>query len=175
MGTHQAEPWAPEKLGKFDVYVLRDSGYGQEWNYLGRKVSRSLESVILPQGKLETIVNDFQSFTAQGRKDWYTLHGLSYRRSWLFYGPPDTGKTSTIRCLSGVLGLKAYFLSLGSDKFGNAELQNAIQNVSTPSMLVIEDVDALFNEERKSTNTSPLTFSGLLNAWTAWSLLRAVC
>lgn len=85
------------------------------------------------------------------------------RRSWLFHGPPGTGKTSTIRCLSGVLVLNTYFLSLGTEKFGSTELQAAIQAICMPAMLVIEDVDALFNEERKSANTPPLTFSGLLD------------
>ncbi len=60
--------------------------------------------------------------------------------------------------------LCACFLSLGDRNIGNRELQEALRGIPKPSMLVIEDVDALFNEARKSDNPSSLTFSGLLNA-----------
>ena len=60
--------------------------------------------------------------------------------------------------------MNTYFLSLGDDNLGNSQLRNALINLQKPAMLVIEDIDALFNEERKTTNSSPLTFSGLLNA-----------
>lgn len=75
-----------------------------------------------------------------------------------------TGKTSTIRALAGTLELNACFLTLGDHEVGNRELQIALRNIPRPAMLVIEDVDALFNDARKSENPSPLTFSGLLNA-----------
>ncbi len=43
-------------------------------------------------------------------------------------------------------------------------MQDALRNIPKPSMLVIEDIDSLFNEKRKAENPSMLTFSGLLNS-----------
>lgn len=46
----------------------------------------------------------------------------------------------------------------------NSMMQKAMARIPLPALLVIEDVDALFNEDRKTKNPkAPLTFSGLLN------------
>jgi len=56
-------------------------------------------------------------------------------------------------------------MELGDDEVGNMHLTTALRNMPQPAMLVIEDVDAIFNEDRVTMNmSSPLTFSGLLNA-----------
>ncbi len=150
--------------GKYYLYVLRFCGDTPEWVSQGEKLSRSLDSVILPEMMLQRIVEDVREFSNQDTRDWYAHHGLPYRRSFLFHGKPGTGKTSTIRALAGALSLSACFLSLGDSRIGNPELQSALADLPPNALLVIEDIDALFNEDRKSDNPSPLTFSGLLNA-----------
>lgn len=56
------------------------------------------------------------------------------------------------------------FLLLGDDEVSNQKIQKAMSKIPLPALLVIEDVDALFKEDRKTNNLrSPLTFSGLLN------------
>ncbi len=156
----------PVEDGKFDLYTLRfyPGCDTPEWHSRGAKMSRSLDTVILPDSMLERIVNDVTEFNNKGTREWYSRHGLPYRRSFLFHGKPGTGKTSTIRALAGALGLSACFLSLGDRRIGNPELQSVLGDLPRRSLLVIEDIDALFNENRKSDNPSPLTFSGLLNA-----------
>ena len=161
----QREEYVSEE-GTFDLYTLKfyPGCDTPEWESRGPKLSRSLDSVILPDSMLQRIVSDIREFDNQSTRDWYARHGLPYRRSYLFHGKPGTGKTSTVRALAGALSLSACFLSLGDRRIGNPELQSVLSDLPSSSILVIEDIDALFNENRKSDNPSPLTFSGLLNA-----------
>lgn len=150
--------------GKYPLYTLAIEFDSVHWNDQGLKESRSLSSIILPQGMLDSIVEDFREFNADDTQAWYISHGLPHRRCYLFYGPPGVGKTSTIRALAGALKMSACFLSLGDCRIGNKEMQDALRTIPERAMLIIEDVDALFNEDRETENDSPLTFSGLLNA-----------
>lgn len=128
------------------------------------KKSRAMDYLFLKEGVKLQIVSDFQKFHLPSTVEWYTTHGLFYRRNYLFYGPPGTGKTSMIRCLPRELRLSAYFLIL-TDQLETQGLVAALRQIPPNSMIVLEDVDALFNEERKSkSDQSPLTFSGLLNS-----------
>lgn len=151
-------------LGKYNLFTLvvrcnRDP----EWEHRGEKNSRSMDSVILPDEMLNGIVSDFHNFSAKGTRSWYEHHGLPYRRTYLFYGPPGVGKTSTIRGLAGILNYAVCFLSLANSFIGNTALEKVLFEMPKPAILVIEDVDALFTKDRKATSDSPLTFSGLLN------------
>ena len=56
------------------------------------------------------------------------------------------------------------FLGVTQKDFSNQCLQDAINELPDRALLVIEDVDVLFNEDRKAETSTILTFSGLLNA-----------
>lgn len=135
-----------------------------DWRRNKTKTGRPLTSIFLKAGQRETIVTDFRNFANPATKSWYLDHGLPYRRAYLFYGPPGVGKTSMIKALAGELGLTIYFLCLSDKGMGNLQLQRALAQLSKNAMIVLEDVDVLFNRDRDGTTQSPLTFSGLLNA-----------
>ncbi|PXF46003.1 Mitochondrial chaperone BCS1 [Gracilariopsis chorda] len=150
---------------RFAVYRLKVESCGDcSWDYEGMKRSRPVDSVILGNNQMETIVRDTHKFLRPTTKKWYVRHGLPYRRSYLFYGSPGTGKTSTIRVLAGLFRLDCCFLTLTSHNFSNQTMLDAMKSIPSNGILVLEDVDALFNEDRKSETPASLTFSGLLNA-----------
>ena len=68
----------------------------------------------------------------------------------LLFGPPGTGKTSTIRSIASKFNLNCCFLSMTNANFSNQTLANAITKLPSEALLVLEDVDALFNVDRKS-------------------------
>lgn len=151
--------------GRFTLFRFKTSGGGcGDWSNQGYKRSRPPKSVILPDGQLESIVRDLKDFVARDTKAWYECHGLPHRRSFLFHGPPGCGKTSTIRMIAGMFRLNACFLSLTAADFSNQVLQDALSTIPRRALLVLEDVDVLFNEDRKSETGTALTFSGMLNA-----------
>lgn len=68
-------PVSEKRFGKYDLYIFKDQGCGMEWIYIGKKNSRSLDSIILQDGMLDSIVSDFRSFRNKGTRAWYTQHG----------------------------------------------------------------------------------------------------
>ncbi|KAF8636082.1 hypothetical protein AX17_003788 [Amanita inopinata Kibby_2008] len=119
-----------------------DLMFGTSWNVVKRKNRRSLESIILPDGLLDSIVQDVKDFLQT--EEWYTRAGIPYRRGYLLYGPPGTGKTSTIYALAGELGLEIYALSLSSGVFDDGMLQRAVSSLPKHSILLLEDIDCAF-------------------------------
>lgn len=155
----------PPRPGRFNLFRFKTNGCGRgHWSDQGYKISRLPKSVILPKGQLRSIVRDMKDFVSRETKVWYEAHGLPHRRCYLFYGPPGTGKTSTISMIAGMFRLNTCFLSMTGGDFSNQVLQDALSSLPRRALLILEDVDVLFNEDRKSETASALTFSGMLNA-----------
>ncbi|KAF5353490.1 hypothetical protein D9756_007928 [Leucocoprinus leucothites] len=145
------------------------------WNECKRKPRRSLESVILEAGVLDSLVSDVQEFLDM--EDWYQTAGIPYRRGYLLHGPPGAGKTSTIYALAGELGLEIYSLSLASSSIDDSILAAAIACIPKRSIFLLEDIDCAFSRAEdlnSNTNNVPfgmygsptkcnVTLSGLLN------------
>lgn len=150
--------------GKYVLYTLLvDKCNGVEWKCHGHRKSRPMSSIILRDDLAQSIADDATSFLNKETKKWYHQHGLPYRRNYLFFGTPGCGKTSMIRSLAGIYSLKACFMSLTHEDFNDHFLVEALAKIPRPSILIFEDVDALF-EKRQGVSKSNLTFSGLLNA-----------
>lgn len=78
---------ASAQEGKTIMY----SAYGTDWKEFGDpRRKRPLHSVILDEGIKERIVADVKDFL--GRQQWYVDRGIPYRRGYLLYGPPGSGK-----------------------------------------------------------------------------------
>ncbi|TFK66856.1 P-loop containing nucleoside triphosphate hydrolase protein [Pluteus cervinus] len=113
-----------------------------EWTNVKHKIRRTLSSVVLQEGMVESLLEDAHKFLES--EAWYNDTGIPYRRGYLLYGPPGTGKTSTIFALAGELGLEIYSLSLASGSVDDAFLQRATSSLPKHSILLIEDIDCAF-------------------------------
>jgi mitochondrial chaperone BCS1 len=149
------------QLGKTVLYT----SWANEWRVFGHpRRKRPLESVILEAGIKESILADIQDFNANGK--WYFDRGIPYRRGYLLYGPPGTGKSSFIQALAGELDYNICLINLSEAHMTDERLQHLLSVIPEQSLLLLEDMDALFTNERMATsgNYSRITFSGLLNA-----------
>lgn len=125
--------------------------------------ARKLESVVLPSKLNDDIINDVEQFLDKSTKDWYSKHGIPYKRSYIFHGPPGTGKTSFIQALAGAYGRHVCFLQPNNPKFTDDMFKSCLQRAPEKSIIVLEDIDALFNNRHSMNRSCPLTFTGLLN------------
>lgn len=161
---HHQQKKAPDLRSRFPLFRFKMEREHGTWEAEGLKRARPVESVVLVENQMKMILKDVENFTSVPTRNWYFRHGLPYRRSYLFYGPPGTGKTSTVRVLASKFSLSCCFLSIANRRFSNQALGDAFSNMPPNALLVLEDVDALFNEDRSNKVDNEVTFSGLLNA-----------
>lgn len=117
-------------------------GAGSPWTTTKRKSRRSVESIVLPEGVIEDLLEDAQEFIKS--EDWYAEAGIPFRRGYLLHGPPGTGKSSTIYGLAGELGSEIYSLSLSSPFVDDAFLNRAVSSIPKHSIFLLEDIDCAF-------------------------------
>lgn len=142
------------------------TSWGPEWRPFGQpKKKRTIGSVILDEGIKENILDDVKDFLQSGQ--WYFDRGIPYRRGYLLYGPPGSGKTSFIQALAGELDYNICILNLSEANLTDDRLNHLMNHIPERSLLLLEDVDAAFNKRDQTDDTgykSGVTFSGLLNA-----------
>lgn len=142
------------------------TSWGPEWRPFGQpRMKRMLGSVILDTGIADTIVADVKDFLTSG--DWYHKRGIPYRRGYLLYGPPGSGKTSFIQALAGELDYNICILNLSENNLTDDRLNHLMNHIPSRSILLLEDIDAAFNKREQADDKGyvlGVTFSGLLNA-----------
>lgn len=149
--------------GKTVIYT----SFGPEWRPFGQpRRKRALDSVILSQGVKEKLVGDVRDFLKSSK--WYYDRGIPYRRGYLLYGPPGSGKSSVIQALCAELDYNICILNLSEATLTDDRLNHLMNHVPERSILLLEDIDAAFNERKQVGEDqgyfSGVTFSGLLNA-----------
>nr|KAJ0215749.1 hypothetical protein LSAT_V11C300131020 [Lactuca sativa] len=121
----------------------------------------------------KNIIDDLDLFLQ--RKDFYKKVGKAWKRGYLLYGPPRTGKSSLIAAMANYLKFDIYDLQL-NNVVSDSCLKKMMLNTSNRSIIVIEDIDcSKQTHDRKRTSSSSCTspvqpkrfsqfsLSGLLN------------
>lgn len=89
--------------------------------------------------------------------------GVPYKRSYLFYGPPGTGKSSLAQALAGEINFSICFVNC-SDRINDYNFNYLLNAAPKQSIILVQDVDAIFTERKNVDKNNCLTFSGFLNA-----------
>jgi chaperone BCS1 len=159
--AHQLAVSAQE--GKTIMYTSKIA----EWTPFGDpRRKRPLESVILDKGIKERIVADVKDF--QERQQWYVDRGIPYRRGYLLYGPPGSGKSSFIQALAGELDFGVALVNLSERGMTDDRLAHLLTKLPPRTLVLLEDADAAFRNRKETDadgfSSMTVTFSGLLNA-----------
>ena len=160
--AHQLAQQSSE--GKTIVYQARATS----WEKFGEpRRKRPIESVILDKGVKERVISDVKGFL--GSAKWYYERGIPYRRGYLLYGPPGSGKSSFIRALAGELDYNIAMLNLSERGLTDDRLNHLLTIIPRRTLVLLEDADAAFGNRRTQTDEdgyrgANVTFSGLLNA-----------
>lgn len=142
---------------KVKIYVNND----WDWVNVQCQTPRKLNSVILRDNLQYKVLDDIREFFK--KEKWYNKIGIPYRRGYLLYGCPGTGKTSLVKALAGELKIPIYILNIYQD-MKEDQFQSLISDVPPKSIIVIEDVDCLFTKKGKIDKKYNITFKTILNA-----------
>lgn len=125
---------------------------------------------MLSPGLADTLIADARDFLSN--EEWYLTRGIPYRRGYLFYGPPGSGKTSFVTALAGVLELHVYTINVSNSLTTDETLAELLACAPTRCIVLLEDVDYAFQRRDSSgaecdsdmKSGTQVTYSGLLNA-----------
>jgi hypothetical protein len=127
------------------------------WELISERPNRSINSVVLDEmpgagGKLKNryLYDDAKEFLET--REWYMERGFPYKRGYLLEGLPGTGKTSVVTALAGELGLPIYMLNLNLKDLDAHGLVSLMKNTQQRSIILLEDVDAVFNSTEQDKN-----------------------
>ncbi len=140
------------------LHIMR-SGY---WDSVGDVSGRSINTVLVDDDRIEVVLEDMRQFYSA--REWYVERGVPWRRGYLFFGPPGTGKSSLIRALATDLNLDIGTMDVGRSDLTDDDLCEAMTCAPTGSLIAIEDVDAVFTRRESGEKGGGVSFSGLLNA-----------
>ena len=148
----------PGKINKVRTYILSDGC----WNELSRKNKRPLDTIYLDGNIKENLLSDIKNF--QNSRMEYLKFGIPHKRNYMLLGFPGTGKSSVIFALASELGYDLAIINFGLC-VDDAVFMRSLAHLPENTMLVLEDIDALFVERKANEHNKTLvSFSGLLNA-----------
>lgn len=108
---------------------------------------KSLNSIFLPNK--ESLIKDLRYFL--NRRDEYINLGLKWKRIYLFYGVPGSGKTSLAQALAGEFAAELYIVnSIDKLKQSFSELEDCEKK----AFFLLEEVDFLVTNRESSTSKS---------------------
>lgn len=163
------------------------TNYGSYWSHVVFEHPATFQTLAMEPEKKQDIINDLDAFSKA--EEFYARIGRAWKRGYLLFGPPGTGKSTMIAAMANHLGYDIYDLELTAVK-DNTELRRLLIETSSKSIIVIEDIDCSLDltgqrrkkkkekkeegeeekeskkkeeKEEKENKTSQVTLSGLLN------------
>lgn len=147
-----------KEVNRTTIYIW-DEGF---WETLEKGLSRNINTIYL-DGQEIKIKNIIKGFLSDEQEEKYNNYGVPYKLNLLFHGYPGTGKTSLVYSIASELDMSVALLSF-TRKMEDSDLMRALRRLPDDTILVIEDIDTLFESRKKNDeNKNNITFSALLN------------
>lgn len=150
--SHAREYEKQKEMNKVICYMMTHG----VWRILSKQDKRELDTIYLEEKVKVDFITDIQYFL--DNPELYEQFGIPYKRNYLLEGIPGTGKTSLILAVASYFNMNIGIVSLNKD-LDDFTFMKSISNIPDDTILVLEDVDSLFDEDRENC----LSFSGLLN------------
>ncbi len=142
--------WSSEVRGEILVF---QGGYWEKNEELYNAIkTATFDNVILPDLLKQQVLNDFEQFFRS--REIYEQYRIPWKRGAIFIGPPGNGKTHTVKALINQLGRPClYVKGFKSEYATEQENMGAVfarARMTTPCLMVLEDVDAMIDDQNRS-------------------------
>ncbi|OAY37237.1 AAA-ATPase At3g50940 [Manihot esculenta] len=111
---------------------------GETWQSVNLDHPATFDTLAMEMEEKRMIMEDLERFVK--RKEFYKKVGKAWKRGYLLFGPPGTGKSSLIAAIANYLKFDIYDLEL-TDLKTNSELRRLLISTGNKSVLVVEDID----------------------------------
>jgi hypothetical protein len=142
--------WSSEVRG--EILVFQDGDWQKNKELYDAIKTATFDNVILPDSLKQQVRNDFEGFFES--RAVYEQYGIPWKRGALFIGPPGNGKTHTVKALINHLRRPClYVKGLKSEYATEQENIGAVfarARMSTPCLMVFEDLDAMIDDTNRS-------------------------
>ena len=130
---------AKEQKKTLKLFTLKDqSMHGDRWQSVNLDHPATFETLAMDAEAKREIMEDLERFVR--RKEFYRKVGKTWKRGYLLFGPPGTGKSSLIAAMANYLQFDVYDLEL-TDVRRNSDLRKLLISTANRSILVVEDID----------------------------------
>lgn len=140
-------------------YVFDDDS--QCWDSGKLVPHRSVDTLYLPMGVLEDVLDDLQSYLRQDTLDTYAALHIAPSRIYMLHGLSGCGKSASIHCLASATGNNVAILNFRPHTT-DQDVATALRNLPPKCFLCIEDIDCLF--DARANKNHGVTFASLLAA-----------
>ena len=144
---HAVCDWSTEVR---DEILIFDNGNWSKNTELFKSIeSTTLENLVLPGSLKQDIHSDVKRFFES--RQFYSQHGLAWKRGLLLIGPPGNGKTHMVKALINDLKLPCLYVKNFKDRsnpeaFNIRRVFEKARNMA-PCILVLEDLDSLMGNK----------------------------
>lgn len=112
---------------------------GDCWTAVNLNHAATFETILaMDPGLKNAVMEDLERFLE--RKEFYRRMGKAWKRVYLLYGQPGTGKSSLIAAMANFIKFNVYDLELAELRC-NSELKKLLIATENRSIIVIEDID----------------------------------
>jgi AAA+ superfamily predicted ATPase len=142
--------WSSEVRG--EVLVFQDGEWTKNKELFDAIKSATLENLILREPLKQEIQNDFAQFLRS--REVYERYRIPWKRGVLFIGPPGNGKTHTVKALVNQLARPCLYVKGFKSEYAtdqeNMKLVFARARVTTPCLVVLEDLDSMIDDKSRA-------------------------
>ncbi|TBU24659.1 P-loop containing nucleoside triphosphate hydrolase protein [Dichomitus squalens] len=138
-----------EAVHRIQIYFADSHGC---WRWTDSRHKRPMSSIVLNPGVKEMLLSDTKDFLKSEK--WYADRGIPFRRGYLLYGVPGSGKSSLIHAIAGELMLDIYVVSLSSSWVNDGTLTTLMGRVPARCIVLLEDLDAAFTRSTSRDGSS---------------------
>lgn len=144
---------------KLHIYIANKYG---DWIRYNKIPSRKLKTIYFDEKIKHKFRDDITNFLSKEKEKEYEEFGIPYKKNYLLTGIPGSGKTSLIKALCKEIGYHLCIFSINHDVDNHTALC-AFRDIPPKSILLIEDIDCLFEKRTGTQENKHFTFSNLIN------------